>query len=145
MCVNVMPTPSTHTLNQDGATADDVAEVHGHQKVYEELRKHMHRGNWPLNMVSPIQKWSGFSEWKDSWERSYVCLIVPTCYGISCWLLLLFTHQYILLFFCHATLYPEFVSTLYNGVEEHPCKESARQDWKIMYNDLMIMAAIYNH
>ena len=46
----------THTLNQDGATADDVAEVHGHQKVYEELRKHMHRGNWPLTMVSPIQK-----------------------------------------------------------------------------------------
>ena len=32
-------------------TADEVAEVHGHHKVCEELRKHMHGDHRPLSKV----------------------------------------------------------------------------------------------
>ena len=39
---------------QDGVTADEVAEVHGHHEVCEELRKHMHGGSRPLSKVSPV-------------------------------------------------------------------------------------------
>ena len=41
----------THQF-QDGATAYEVAEAHGHQKVCEELRKHMQGGRRPLSKVS---------------------------------------------------------------------------------------------
>lgn len=42
---------STHQF-QDGATAYEVAEAHGHQKVCEELRKDMHGSRRPLSEVS---------------------------------------------------------------------------------------------
>ena len=34
-------------------TADEVAEVHGHQAVCDELRKYIHVGRRPLSNVSP--------------------------------------------------------------------------------------------
>jgi len=34
-------------------TADEVAEVLGHQAVRDELRKHIHIGRRPLSNVSP--------------------------------------------------------------------------------------------
>ena len=34
-------------------TADEVAEVHGHQAVCDELRKHIHVGRRTLSNVSP--------------------------------------------------------------------------------------------
>ena len=43
----------THT-RQDGVTADEVAEVHGHHEVCEELRKRMRGGHRPLSKVSPV-------------------------------------------------------------------------------------------
>ena len=36
---------------QDGVTADEVAKVHGHHAVCEELRKHMHGDHRPLSKV----------------------------------------------------------------------------------------------
>ena len=39
---------------QDGVTADEVAEVHGHHEVCEEMRKHMRGGHRPLSKVSPF-------------------------------------------------------------------------------------------
>ena len=38
---------------QDGVTADEVAEVHGHQAVCDELRKNVHADRRPLSKVSP--------------------------------------------------------------------------------------------
>ena len=55
--VQLIFTLSTHTHimpTQDGVTADEVAEVHGHQEVCEELRKPMHGGHRPLSKVSPV-------------------------------------------------------------------------------------------
>jgi len=50
---NYTHTP-THTWTiQDGVTADEVAEVLGHQAVRDELRKHIHIGRRPLSNVSP--------------------------------------------------------------------------------------------
>ena len=39
---------------QDGVTADEVAEVHDHYEVCEELRKHMRGGRRPLSKVSLV-------------------------------------------------------------------------------------------
>ena len=41
----------THTSIQDGVTADEVAEVHGHQAVCDELRKNALVGRKPLSQV----------------------------------------------------------------------------------------------
>jgi len=41
----------THPI-QDGVTADEVAEVHGHQAVSDELKKHTPVGRRPLSEVS---------------------------------------------------------------------------------------------
>ena len=45
-----------HTMHirtiQDGVTADEVAEVHGHQAVCDELRKNVHADHRPLSKVS---------------------------------------------------------------------------------------------
>ena len=41
----------TCTSIQDGVTADEVAEVHGHQAVCDELRKNAPVGRKPLSQV----------------------------------------------------------------------------------------------
>ena len=60
-------------------TADEVAEVHGHQAVCDELRKYIHVGRRPLSNVSPEVdisfhrpnvKWAGaVMNWKGEQER----------------------------------------------------------------------------
>ena len=47
----MFPHAYTHQF-QDGATAYEIAEAHGHQKVCEELRKHTHNRHRPLSKVS---------------------------------------------------------------------------------------------
>lgn len=47
--------PLYSSATQDGVTADEVAEVHGHQKVCEELRKYRHVGRRPLSQVGACQ------------------------------------------------------------------------------------------
>ena len=45
--------PHTHIRTiQDGVTADEVAEIHGHQAVCDELRKQVHADRRPLSKVS---------------------------------------------------------------------------------------------
>ena len=68
----------THTSIQDGVTADDVAEVHGHQAVCDELRKNAPVGRKPLGQVRH-NNW-GEREWDLSsvvamlLDKMYICI-----------------------------------------------------------------------
>ena len=52
-CTITLTYRCTHTRTiQDGVTADEVAEVHGHQAVCDELRKNVRADRRPLSKVS---------------------------------------------------------------------------------------------